>query len=153
MKSQWSLFAGVITASLAMPALANDAPVTVQLPQFNSQDAQILFEQDAMPMELAALTSHEMKETEGAWVQFAIGGAIGGAGYAWGAYRGNYAWNTGKFIGNVGTGALIGGTFGAVGAMASGGARFVPSLTNVGANVWRMNSAIANWGVNHGWRR
>jgi hypothetical protein len=153
MRLKSTLFAAVLTASLVAPAFANDETLTAPLPQFTAADTQMLFEQDAMPMQLAALSSQEMRETEGAWVQFGIGGALGGAGYTWGVYRGNYAWNTRNFIGNVGTGALIGGTFGAAGAIASGGARFVPSLTNAGANIWRFNSATANWGVNHGWRR
>ena len=148
-----TLFAGVLAASMAVPAFANDAPVATPLPQFTAVDTQMLFAQDAMPMQLAVLSQQEMMETEGAWVQFGIGGALGGAGYAWGVYRGNYAWNTRSFWGNVGTGAVIGGTFGAAGAIASGGARFVPSLTNSGANIWRFNSATTNWGVNHGWRR
>lgn len=148
-----TLFAGVLAASLAVPAFANDAPMATPLSQFTAQDTQMLFEQDTQPMQLAALSSQEMKETEGAWLQFAIGAGLGGAGYAYGVYKGNYAWNTGNFIGNVGTGALIGGTFGAAGAIASGGARFIPSLTNAGANIWRFNSATANWGVNNVWRR
>ena len=153
MKLKSTLFAGVLAASLSVPAFANEGTVATPLPQFTAADTQMLFEQDAKPMQLAVLSQQEMRETEGAWVQFGIGGALGGAGYAWGVYRGNYAWNTRNFIGNVGTGALIGGTFGAAGAIASGGARFIPSLTNAGANIWRFNSATANWGVNHGWRR
>jgi hypothetical protein len=148
-----TLLAGVLSINMAAPVFANQAPITEQIQPFTAADTQSLFEQDAKPMQLAALSQTEMKETEGAWVQFGIGGALGGAGYAWGVYQGNYAWNTRNFIGNVGTGALIGGTFGAAGAIASGGARFIPSLTNAGANIWRFNSATANWGVNHVWRR
>lgn len=91
------------------------------------------------------MSKSEMKETQGAWVNWAVGGAIGGAGYAYGAYRGNYPWNTSSFIGNVGTGALIGGTFGALGAAAGGG-------LSAGANIWRANSFIGNTGVNYIWR-
>ncbi|MRN37664.1 hypothetical protein CRG49_002845 [Neisseria sp. N95_16] len=109
------------------------------------------------PMQLAELSQKEMKETEGAlapWVAGgAIGGIVGGAGYAWGAYKGNYKWDNAKFAGNVGTGAVIGASFGTAGAIASGGAKFIPSLTNAGANVWRANSAIANNGANRVWRR
>lgn len=86
-------------------------------------------------------------------MQFGIGGALGGGGYALGVYNGNYKWNTGAFLGNVATGALIGGSFGAAGAIASGGAKFIPSLTNMGANVWRFNSFSLNSGVNTIWRR
>ncbi len=152
MKLKSAVIAGMLAASMTAPAFANEA-VTAPLPQLTMQDAQALFEQDAKPMQLAALSSQEMKETEGAWLQFGIGGAIGGAGYAWGVYRGNYSWNTSRFLGNVATGAVIGGTFGAAGAIASGGAMFIPSLTNAGANIWRFNSAAANFGVNNIWRR
>lgn len=148
-----TLLAGVLSINMAAPVFANQAPITEPIQPFTAADTQSLFEQDAKPMQLAELSQQEMKETEGAWVQFGIGGALGAAGYGWGVYRGNYAWNTRNFIGNVGTGALIGGTFGAAGAIASGGARFIPSLTNAGANIWRFNSATANWGVNHVWRR
>jgi len=151
-----TLFAAVLAASLAAPVFANDAPVAAPLPQFSAADTQMLFEQDAKPMQLAALSPQEMKETEGAWLNFgtaALGGIVGGAGYGYGAFNGNYAWNTRNFMANVGSGALIGGTFGAAGAIASGGASFIPSLTNAGANIWRFNSAVANWGVNNIWRR
>ena len=152
MKLKSTVVAGVLSASMAVPFLAKEA-VATPLPQFTAADTQKLFEQDAMPMQLAALSQQEMKETEGAWLQFGIGGAFGGAGYAWGVYRGNYSWNTSRFLGNVATGAVIGGTFGAAGALASGGARFIPSLTNAGANIWRLNSATANFGVNNIWQR
>lgn len=153
MKLKSTLFVGVLAASLAVPAFANDASVVAPLPQFTAADTQMLFEQSAEPMQLAALSQNEMKETEGAWLNWAGGGVIGGAMYYRGVYNGSYAWNTGRFLGNVATGALIGGTFGAAGAMASGGARFIPSLTNAGANIWRFNSATTNWSVNQIWRR
>ena len=148
-----NLFAGVLAASLAVPALANEDVLVASVPEFTAADTQQLFEQDAQPMQLAALSAQEMKETEGAWLNWVAGGVLGGGGYALGVYRNQYSWNTSRFLGNVGTGALIGGTFGAAGAIASGGARFIPSLTNAGANIWRFNSATANWGVNQGWRR
>ena len=66
-----TLFAGLLVASLAVPAFANDAPVAAPLPQFTAADTQMLFEQDAMPMQLAALSQQEMKETEGAVIWFA----------------------------------------------------------------------------------
>lgn len=66
MKVKSTLFAGVLAASLAVPAFANDETVAAPMPQFTAADTQILFEQDAMPMQLAALSQQEMKETEGA---------------------------------------------------------------------------------------
>ena len=98
-----------------------------------------------------------MRETEWAfapWVAGGITGGIwGGAGYAWGAYQGHYKWDNAKCAGNVATGAVIGTSFGTVGAIASGGVKFIPSLTNAGANIWRVNSTLANNGANRGWCR
>lgn len=147
------LATSLLASVLISPAFANDMSHATPLAEVKSEDLKFLFDQDAKQEHIATLSQQEMMETEGQWVQFGIGGALGGAGYAWGAYRGNYAWNTSHFLGNVATGAVIGGTFGAAGALASGGAKFVPSLTNFGANVWRFNSAVTNWGVNHVWRR
>jgi len=70
MKLKSTLFAGVLAASLAVPAFANDTPVATPLPQFTTADTQMLFEQDARPMQLVALSQQEMKETEGAWFWF-----------------------------------------------------------------------------------
>jgi len=96
------------------------------------------------------MTDSEMQETEGAvapWVAgVGLGAAAGGIGYTYGWARGNYKWSNAKFAGNVTTGAVIGGTFGAAGAAAGGG------LT-VGANAWRFNSFALNSGVNKAWRR
>jgi len=92
MKLKSTLFAGVLAASLAVPAFANDAPVAAPLPseamlqaqvevtpkpevvtalpQFTAQDTQMLFEQDDQPMQLAVLSQQEMVETEGARFSF-----------------------------------------------------------------------------------
>lgn len=72
-----TLFAGVLAASMAVPAFANDAPVATPLPQFTAVDTQMLFAQDAMPMQLAVLSQQEMMETEGAW--WPVAGAFLGA--------------------------------------------------------------------------
>ena len=64
MKLKSTVIAGMLAASIAAPAFANEA-VTAPLPQLTMQDAQALFEQDAKPMQLVALSSQEMKETEG----------------------------------------------------------------------------------------
>jgi hypothetical protein len=66
MKLKSTLFAAVLTASLVAPAFANEEAVAAPLPQFTAADTKMLFEQDAMPMQLAALSPLEMKETEGA---------------------------------------------------------------------------------------
>lgn len=82
-----------------------------------------------------------------------LGAVVGGAGYSYGVLNGSYKWSTNRFLGNVATGAVIGGSFGTAGSIASGGARLVPSLTNAGANIWRANTVSANWGVNQAWRQ
>ena len=84
-----TLIAGVLAASLAVPAFANDASVATPLPQFTAADTQMLFEQDAKPMQLAALSQQEMKETEGA---FGFGGAAIGFGF-YGAQNLYNSWN------------------------------------------------------------
>lgn len=70
MKLKSTLFTGVLAATMAVPVFANNAPIDTPLveplPQFTAADTQMLFEQDAMPMQLAALSQLEMKETEGA---------------------------------------------------------------------------------------
>ncbi|WP_165087858.1 class IIb bacteriocin, lactobin A/cerein 7B family [Neisseria yangbaofengii] len=149
MKKQISA-AVMIFAMIAAPSMA-------QSMDKQAFETQVFEVQPDKPLQLAELSKQEMKETEGAVAPWVVGGAIGGlaggAGYAWGAYRGHYKWDNAKFAGNVASGAVIGGSFGTAGAIASGGAKFIPSLTNAGANVWRVNSAIANNGANRVWRR
>lgn len=99
------------------------------------------------------MTDSQMQETEGAWATTAFGAAVGGAGYAYGIYKGDYKWNTGKFVGNVASGAVIGTLTGSAGFVASGGAKFIPSLTNSGANIWRANGFVTNQITNNIWRK
>lgn len=127
---------------------SQEESVRLNLP--TSTDLVSLFGKNAGTSSLAALSSQEMKETEGAvapWlVGGVVGGVMGGGGYAVGAMRGNYPFSTGRFIGNTATGVFFGATFGAAGAMAGGG-------MSAGANIWRANSAAANWGANNIWRQ
>ena len=135
MKLKSTLFAGVLAASLAVPAFANDAPVATPLPQFTAADAQMLFEQDAKPMQLAVLSQQEMKETEGAWLNFAIGGAIG---------LGSYAYNN---WGNMTWGGALGSTaLGVVGGYGAGvaGLRVLGPYANGGAGVAIGRAGITN---------
>lgn len=48
-------------------------------PALNALDMQAAFQQDAQPMQVAALSGQEMKATEGAWGFFAIANFIWGA--------------------------------------------------------------------------
>lgn len=119
MKLKSTLFAGVLAASLAVPAFANDAPVATPLPQFTAADTQMLFEQDAKPMQLAALSQQEMKETEGALlpVLFILGSA---AVSAW-SYHGINYYNTGS----------IGSSSGAAWAAGMGGLAAAAPMTRI----------------------
>ncbi|PCN59278.1 hypothetical protein CF596_14085 (plasmid) [Acinetobacter sp. YT-02] len=117
----------------------------------NTADLSTIFESSHVEkIQALELSNQEMKDTQGALAPWVIGGAVGGlsggAMYSYGVWKGNYQWNTNRFLGNVGTGAVIGGTFGAAGAAAGGG-------LSAGANIWRVNSFSTNFGANSIWRR
>ena len=111
MKLKSTLFAGVLVASLAAPAFANDAPLAAPLPQFTAADTQMLFEQDVKPMQLAALSA---KETEGAWLvwgaRMGFGGLSSGVRYGvsnWGTPQYS-AWGHSRAVGYGAAGGLLG---------------------------------------------
>jgi hypothetical protein len=79
MKLKSTLFAGLLAASLVAPAFANDETLAAPMPQFTAADTKMLFEQDAAPMQLAALSSQEMSETEGAIAPLVAIGIMTGA--------------------------------------------------------------------------
>lgn len=133
-----TLFAGVLVATLALPAFANDALMVTPLSQFTAQDTQMLFEQDTQPMQLAALSSQEMKDTEGAWVNFAIGGAASFGFYAATSYYNNQPITWQGSLYSIGTGALTGGVGGALIRASGGGV--------VGNVAWRPNVLASNFG-------
>ena len=94
----------------------------------------MIFEADAEPMQLAALSPQEMKETEGAiWYNAASGGwgaLSGGVGYATSTWASGSQWSWPAFGGSVAGGA-VGGIF------------FNPALgATVGAGV---GGAISGW--------
>ncbi|MCR0012455.1 hypothetical protein ACWB3A_09780 [Acinetobacter baumannii] len=135
-----------ITSTVSMSVMAQQ-----QTSSLTTSDINNLFDVSKLEnIQALELSSQEMKDTQGALAPWIIGGAVGGisggAMYSYGVWRGNYQWNTTRFLGNVGTGAVIGGTFGAAGAAAGGG-------LSVGANVWRVNSFSTNFGANSIWRR
>lgn len=82
------------------------------LPALNAIDMQAAFQQDAQPMQMAALSGQEMKETEGAWINWAIAGGIGGvmntAIYVGSTPNWTYGGAAYSFAAGAG-GALIGG--------------------------------------------
>lgn len=49
------------------------------LAAFTEADMSVLFVESDQPMQMAALSGEEMRETEGAWVWWASAGALGGA--------------------------------------------------------------------------
>ncbi len=131
MRLKSTLFAAVLTASLVAPAFANEETVTTPLPQFTAADTQMLFEQDAMPMQLAALSPLEMKETEGAWVNFTFVGAAAGPGF--------YAWHHQSNSSNMPRGAVFPVGTGAPTGGADGG--------RIAGNIaWRANFVATNFG-------
>jgi hypothetical protein len=143
-----------LAASAVVCSMAFASP-SVNEPSFsglNATEHTTLFGESSTA-QAVALDGAEMKATEGEVINWIGGGILGGLSYSYGYYNGNYAWNNARFTGNIATGALIGGTFGAAGAIASGGAKLIPSLTNIGANLWRANSFGMNYGVNRGWQR
>ena len=71
MKKQVVILASLLAASHGVAFASNADHAAVQ---FSSAEAQQLFEQDVQPMQVATLSNVEMKETQGAWVQFAVGG-------------------------------------------------------------------------------
>jgi hypothetical protein len=110
------LVVGLMSVSLATSAFASNSQIDAA-PQFSTADTQLLFEQDNMPMQVAALSEQEMYETEGAWgfPGAIVGGVLGGVGYigyTWGA-KTNFRWSS--FGAAVGIGAGGGAICGPVG--------------------------------------
>jgi hypothetical protein len=139
-------------ATLAPVAAAPEAAKAA----FSAADIESLFIMSDAPVQVAALSAKEMSETEGAWLNFAIGGLAGGAiqggGFILGVHRGHHQWDTGRFIGNVGTGAAFGATTGQLRFLASG-VSGIRNLATPGGAVWAFNNTVGNWGFNHVWRR
>ena len=135
-----NLFAGVLAASLALPALANEGALVAPVPEFTAADTQQLFEQDARPMQLAALSADEMRETEGAFWNFAIGGGLGLGMYTAQSWFFNQpmTWRGAGVA--VAAGALTGGVGSAL-VRASGGGI-------AGKVAWLPNQWAANYSLN-----
>lgn len=104
-----TVIATALSASLVAPAIANESS-SAAASQFSATDMQQMFEQDARPMQVAALSRTEMKETDGASLVhgalFVGGGTLGGYAYV----NNNPNWNwSGLTIAVLtgGTGALM----------------------------------------------
>ena len=77
MKLKSTLLASILATNLATPAFAGSTSATQSLSQFAVADTQMMFAEDDKPMQLASLSTQEMKQTEGAfWIPFIIGGAV-----------------------------------------------------------------------------
>ncbi|WP_050010701.1 MULTISPECIES: hypothetical protein [Herbaspirillum] len=138
MKLKQIIIVGALSVSLAPPVYAKEI-ASEPLPQFTMTDAEALFENDTKSMQLAALSPQEMKETEGAWVNFAVGGAIGFGSYALANYVTNRPITWQGSLYSIGTGALTGGMGGAL-IRASGGGL-------AGQIAWRPNILASNFGA------
>lgn len=137
--------AAVVIATVGMVSMQAHAGETAvksatniqPMAAFSQQDINGLFDQADKPMQLAALSQQEMKETEGAFVNFAIGGLAGFGTYAlsnW--YRGRpITWQGSLY--SIGTGALTGGVGGALIRASGGGV--------IGNIAWRPNIAASNF--------
>jgi hypothetical protein len=124
---------------MAVQAQASEPPSTQVQAQsvsaFSHAEIAALFESSGPSMQLAALSPQEMKETEGAWLNLAIGGAIGLGSYAYSNW-GNMTWG----------GALGSTALGAVGGYGAGvaGLRVLGPYANGGAGVAIGRAGITN---------
>ncbi|MCU7924864.1 MAG: hypothetical protein KZQ97_00315 [Candidatus Thiodiazotropha sp. (ex Dulcina madagascariensis)] len=121
-KFKTNLAASALSISMALPAIADEAQISVApIQQFSPSDTRMVFEQDAKPMQLVELSQQEMKETEGAWLPLAAyilrGGIVGGAASftAYGAATGD--WTTANAA-YVLWGGFVGGAMGSFGGTA-----------------------------------
>ena len=135
-------------------AASSSGPLGVEgsaaLAAFSAADIATLFEPSAAPLQLAALSEREMRETDGALLPLiafsaGVGGVTQGVGFIGGVVMGNHAWNSRRFAGNVATGALIGASFGPA-------LHFVRG-SQLGTRIWQFNVNTANSGFNLAWHR
>ena len=124
-----------ITAAAASGSGPLEVEGSAALAAFSQADIATLFEPSAAPLQLAALSEQEMRETEGAVWNFVFGGLTGFGMHAI-QHRHNMTWRSAAIA--TGTGALTGGVGGAL-IRASGGGL-------VGNLAWRPNIFAANAG-------
>jgi len=87
-----TVLAGVLGAVVGMPVFADESPVmTKSIQPLSETDVSLIFEADAEPMQLAALSPQEMKETEGAWIPV-WAGVVGGGFNAYNTYSNGGSW-------------------------------------------------------------
>lgn len=108
--------AGVITAVLVSAhAHASDEVVHGSMhesPAFTSSDIHHIIERGTGHMGLASLSNAEMKETEGAWITYVVGGFAGGL-YNGIGYYSSPNQTAGGWVTAVGSG-VVGGAVGGI---------------------------------------
>lgn len=120
-----------------------ESPHAMPVAGFSQTDINSMFEQPGRPMQLAKLSGQEMKETEGAFVNFAIGAVVGAGGYVLMAAATDtpMTWQGAAFSAGVGalTGGLGGSLIGASGGGIAGNLAWRPAMlaTNFGAAQFR----------------
>lgn len=133
-----TLLAGVLSINMAAPVFANQAPITEQIQPFTAADTQSLFEQDAKPMQLAALSQTEMKETEGAVAPIVVYGLMVGSRLAYVGITNNLARRTAQHAATKAFTSVR--TFGV-------------SNTRTGARVMEQNNINRYNTIQNGWNR
>ena len=111
-------------------SFANDAPLIDESVNFAFANSTSL--------NVHALGEQEMKETEGAWFNFAIGGLTGFGSYAAMNYAMNKPITWQGSLYSIGTGALTGGVGSLLGKAAGGG---------IGNVIWKGNAMVLNGGL------
>ena len=116
----------VSTQAYAGESAVKMTPLSPQLSAFSQDDINSMFEASGKPMQLAALSTQEMKDTEGAWgpVGAIIGGLGGLGGYTLNAMISGSRWSPGAALTSTALGAAAGAVAGPNGV------------------VWGFNSAI-----------
>ena len=108
----------VSTQAYAGESAVKTTPLSPQLSAFSQDDINSMFEASGKPMQLAALSKQEMKDTEGAW------GPVGLGGYTLNAMISGSRWSPGAALTSTALGAAAGAVAGPNGV------------------VWGFNSAI-----------
>lgn len=126
------------TAIIATTAMAQE-DITVKNNSTNIVVLNNIFDTAQLEnLQASELSNQEMKDTQGDWVNFAVGGAIGFGTYAATNYYLNKPITWQGSLYSVGTGALTGGIGSSLGRAAGGG------LGNV---IWKTNGAVLNTGL------
>ena len=122
-----TVIATALSASLVAPAIANESANAAAI-QFSATDMQQMFEQDAGPMQVAALSRTEMKETEGASLYHGAialtGGVLSGVSYV----STNPDWHA--------AGLTLAVISGATGALMSSGRSVVQTISGMGVGTF-----------------